>query len=151
MWDIGALHESHDRFLAEHDAMVSGVLYDAGNIAVAEVITHPTFTPRTGALQKATRARVIRTAGGKLVRVSNLKSYASGIEQGTRPHRITARNAKALRWLTTNGSVVFRRSVSHPGTKPYWFLRTAVNTASSRAERMLLAGMQKIARSPLGR
>ncbi len=131
--------------------MVAGVLYDAGLVAVSEVISHPTFTPRTGGLQRATKSKLVRTSRGRIVRVSNDKTYARSIEEGAAPHRIFARNAKTLRFIAKGGGVVYRRSVNHPGNKPYWFLRTAVNTAGSQAERMLLNGMQRIARSRLGR
>ncbi len=45
------------------------------------------------------------------------------IENGTRPHLITA-SGKALRFVV-NGTVLFRRFVKHPGTKPRPFMREA--------------------------
>lgn len=150
MWNVRAARQDNDLFLKAHDAMVSGVLYDVGNIAVAEVVAHPAFTPHTGALQQATKFRLVRTSGGRVVRISNAKSYSSFVEEGTRPHKIVARNGRALRFYV-KGSVVFRRSVNHPGTKPYWFLRSAVDVAGARAQSMLLSGMRRISRSNIGR
>jgi len=42
-------------------------------------------------------------------------SYAPLVEFGTKPHRIEAKDAKALFWPGANHPV---RSVQHPGTKP---------------------------------
>lgn len=46
------------------------------------------------------------------------------LEWGTSPHIITAKHAKALRFVV-GGEVIFRQSVSHPGTKPRPFMREA--------------------------
>jgi hypothetical protein len=123
--DIGRLRAAHDKFLKAHAAMVAGELYNAGNVAMAEVIRHPGFKPRTGGLQKATSFRVLKTSGGKVVRLKNTKSYAHPIESGSRPHRIVAKNGRALRFLGRDGNYVFRRAVNHPGNRPYWFLNRA--------------------------
>lgn len=142
-FDLSALRSSHDEFLARHAAMVSGALYDAGNVAVAETLLHPGFTPRTGGLQKATKFKVLKTAGGKIVRLRNDKPYAGYVEEGTRPHRIVAKNGRALRFLGRDGNYVFRRAVNHPGTRPYWFLNRAQITAAARLKSMLEAGMRR--------
>lgn len=143
--NLSHVRAAHEAFLNAHKAMVAGVLYDAGNIVSAEIALRPQFTPHTGKLQRATKTRVIRTAGGRLLRVTNSSPYAAPIELGSRPHRIVARNARVLRFYTKNG-VVFRRAVNHPGTKPYWFMRKATDVAGHRAEHMLLAGMERVAR-----
>jgi hypothetical protein len=147
MWRIDITRAVHDRFLSAQDAMVAGALYDAGNVAVAEVAVHPGFTPQTGALQKATTTKLVRTARGRIVRISNAKPYAQAIESGARPHKIAARSAKTLRFIGKGGGLVFRRAVNHPGNRPYWFLRRAVGVASHTAERRLVSGMQELARS----
>ena len=41
--------------------------------------------------------------------------------EGTRPHTISARNGKALRF-SNNGRMVYTRSVNHPGTLPNRYL-----------------------------
>lgn len=142
--DIAAMRAAHDEFLANHSAMVGGALYDAGNIAVAEVILHPGFQPRTGKLQRATKFKVLRTAGGKIVRLTNASSYAAPIEGGSRPHKIAAKNGKTLRFLGRDGSYVFRRVVNHPGTRPYWFLNRAQIVAAARLKTQLEAGMRRV-------
>jgi hypothetical protein len=44
---------------------------------------------------------------------------------GTRPHVIRARNAKALRF-EMEGRIVFARKVNHPGTRPNNFMARAL-------------------------
>lgn len=145
--NVGTLRADHDRFLSAHSAMVAGVMYDAGVVALAEVAVHSGFKPESGKLQQATTTRVIRTSGGKLLRISNARPYARAIELGAKPHKIVARKSKFLRFYGKGGGLTFRRSVNHPGNRPYWFLRNATQVAASRAELMLLAGMQRVARN----
>lgn len=63
--------------------------------------------------------------------------YAVFVHQGTKPHVIRARNAKALRfgvpWPHPTRTI-FRVSVNHPGTKPRPFL---LNAAQQVHEQML--------------
>ncbi|WP_327592444.1 hypothetical protein [Streptomyces chartreusis] len=47
---------------------------------------------------------------------------------GTRPHRIVPRTAKALRF-TVGGQVVYATVVNHPGTKANNFLKEALRAA----------------------
>lgn len=146
MFRVDDLRKEHEQLLASHVAMVRGALYDAGLVAVAEVAVHPQFKPQTGKLQRGTKTRTVRTAGGRLLRISNAVPYAGSVEEGARPHKITARNAKTLRFYA-KGGIVFRRSVNHPGNKPYWFLRKATDVAGTQLERMLVDGMTRVART----
>ncbi|AGT12925.1 tail assembly chaperone [Mycobacterium phage KayaCho] len=50
--------------------------------------------------------------------------YAAAVHEGSRPHRIAARSADALRFVW-HGRVMFRKSVWHPGTRARPFLRNA--------------------------
>lgn len=59
----------------------------------------------------------------------------------TRPHKIVARNARALRFQIADGSILFRRSVNHPGTKANrWDLR-AWAAVRPEAVRMLASAL----------
>ena len=53
-----------------------------------------------------------------IVHTSNIK-YARGVEEGTRPHTIRAKNKKALYWKGAKHPV---KSVRHPGSKAKPFL-----------------------------
>lgn len=62
-----------------------------------------------------------------LCEIGSPASYAGYVHDGTPPHIIRARNAKALRFFSqtaakTGSGIVFRQMVNHPGTKPNRFL-----------------------------
>lgn len=52
-------------------------------------------------------------------------AYAEMVNDGTRPHLIRPRRAKALRF-TVGGRVVYAKVVHHPGTRPNPFLDKAL-------------------------
>lgn len=79
--------------------------------------------------------RTIRLASASATNaVTEVRGAGPYLEYGTRPHVITPRAAKALRFAATPGgrrltgsprkgaAVVFARRVNHPGTKPYPFM-----------------------------
>jgi hypothetical protein len=144
--DLRSVKEAHRRFLAHHDALLSQELRRAAEVGVVEVQRNPQFKPRTGALQKATQGKVIRRRNGSVVRLQNRKAYAAPIDKGAKPHVIRARRKKALRFVG-RGGVVFRRSVNHPGNKPYRFLSRARDAASDSFGERMRAGMARIARA----
>lgn len=57
--------------------------------------------------------------------------YAAMVNDGTRPHKIRPKNAKALRFVV-GGRVVYARVVNHPGTKAQPFLDRALREVSSQ-------------------
>ena len=75
---------------------------------------------KTGKLRQGISSRVESEPGSTQVMIYGTASYLPFILGGTQPHVITARNAKALRWVANagHGSAMFARSVQHPGTKP---------------------------------
>jgi hypothetical protein len=143
--DTRSLRAAHSRFLATHRAAVSTELRLAAEIGVAEVQRKPGFTRRTGATQAATTSKVVRTRSGGVVRLRNTKGHARTLEGGSKPHVIRARSAKALRFIG-KGGLVFRKSVNHPGTKPYRFLSRARDQASGSFHRGMSRRMAEIAR-----
>lgn len=57
------------------------------------------------------------------MRVIAQKPYAFFVHEGTEPHEIRPRNAKALRFYSQRaGTFVFAKVVHHPGTKPNRYL-----------------------------
>lgn len=57
--------------------------------------------------------------------ISNAE-YSIFVEYGTSPHIIRAKNKSSLYW-TVDGKSFFSKSVMHPGTNPYPFMRPARN------------------------
>lgn len=51
--------------------------------------------------------------------------YAAFVNDGTRPHIIRPKNARALRFRV-GGQIVYARVVHHPGTRPNPFLDRAL-------------------------
>lgn len=62
-------------------------------------------------------------------RVTASPRYTHYVERGTRPHRIQAKNKKALKFIK-GGKTVIVRAVRHPGTKPRPFMFRALVEAA---------------------
>jgi hypothetical protein len=124
-----SLKRQHEFLLANVARAVQDSLEFGGRHAVQHVNLYPQFKPQTGKLQKATKVRVIRTRGGKLLKITNRKPYASAIDKGANPHTITAKGGGMLRFKGKNGNWVQKRSVQHPGNKPYKFMYRAHRSA----------------------
>jgi hypothetical protein len=88
---------------------------------------------RTGVLRAAWKMRSERHSEGGVIEVSNETEYGPYIEYGTKPHTITAKNAKVL----TDGSNFFGQSVQHPGTAPKPMLAPAVAAVEPKLEEAL--------------
>lgn len=127
--NLGAVKQDHRRFMEANRSMVMREMRKAGQIAVQEANQRQEFRVRTGKLRRGTKYKLIRLAGGARVRVSNAVKYAWFLEDGTKPHVIAAKNAKALRFMFPqfSGKYIFRKSVNHPGTKAYKWLWTGVH------------------------
>ena len=71
----------------------------------------------TGNMRNRTTTRTERTGAGFRVTAEVDTDYAVFVSEGTRPHVIRPRTARALRFPTANG-IVFAARVNHPGTRP---------------------------------
>lgn len=54
--------------------------------------------------------------------------YSLAVHEGTRPHVIEPKHAKALRFPSKGGTIVYAKRVNHPGTKANPFLTTALES-----------------------
>jgi len=86
-------------------------------------ILAPVDTGRLRASIKSKRSRFF-TLRPKVTVYSNV-AYAGFVNDGTRPHIIRPRRAKALRFRV-GGRIVYARVVNHPGTKARPFLDRAL-------------------------
>ena len=76
---------------------------------------------KSGEMRNRSTVRSRTDPRGAMIELEVDTDYAEYVRSGTRPHRITARNAEALRF-DWRGDTVFFRSVNHPGTQPNrWF------------------------------
>lgn len=86
---------------------------------------------RTGRLRSSIRAEPPRFFSLRAsVKVGSDLEYAGFVNDGTRPHRIVARNAQVLRFRV-GGRLVFVKAVNHPGTKPRPFLDRALREVAA--------------------
>jgi hypothetical protein len=79
--------------------------------------------------------------GGMYATVGTDLSYARYVHDGTAPHVITARNAKALYWTGAKHPV---QSVNHPGYKGNPFLTSALADKAAEVTAELGTGMEQI-------
>lgn len=126
--NLDAIRKRHAWLKAQTKAALDAEAEAAGKIGADHPRHAATFKRRTGALQDSTAYRIVRIAGGRLVRLQNPKKYAAAIDSGAKPHPIEARRASMLRFVV-NGQTLFRRRVKHPGNKPYKFLYRAAFAA----------------------
>lgn len=79
---------------------------------------------KTGALKADIKVKwnTPSPSGDLRMQVGSDVRHAQDHHDGTRPHVIRARNAKALRFINSAGEVVFAQSVHHPGTRPNRYL-----------------------------
>ena len=73
---------------------------------------------------------------GATIHTSNIK-YARGVEEGTRPHVIRAKNKKALYWKGAKHPV---KSVRHPGSRAKPFLIPAFE----KEKEVLIRDLEKV-------
>lgn len=92
-------------------------------------------TPRPGRLRDSIRYSRRTSGDGVAAEFTAHTPYAGYVLRGTAPHRISARAARALHWVSASGPH-FARSVNHPGTRPNPFpVRAAAAVRSDVAER----------------
>jgi len=65
----------------------------------------------------------------------NSTNLVEMLEYGTRPHEITPKKAKALRFVV-DGKTVYAKSVEHPGTRPYGMVRIATIKAAVKMAKL---------------
>lgn len=115
-----------DGFKDELDKSVRQIVRVAARSAQREILSTTAF--KGTSLRRSFR---VTQVGDYEQTLSTGKQHASYIEDGSPPHEIRARNAKALRFVS-GGETVFRKVVHHPGTKPTKFFEHATEVASQK-------------------
>lgn len=149
------VRRGHELFLARNARLLNDSANMAGRFAVQYVHENSDFKRRSGKLQDSTSYRLVRTSGGRIVRIVNPQKYADIIDtKGSRPHMIYPKQVfargrtvrgSALAFVGRAGVMIFRRSVKHPGTRPYRFLWNATDAAFRVLGHELTRGMSDIA------
>lgn len=107
---------------------LGGGIYNAASMALrsavqaAEADAKGTtlYNDRTGLLRSKTTGSVNGLSG----EIRAATPYAKWVENGTRPHKITARKGGVLCFVS-GGATRFARSVNHPGTAERPFMQHA--------------------------
>jgi hypothetical protein len=71
----------------------------------------------TGEMRERTKTDVSARFGGIEVKATVDTPYAEMVSTGTRPHVITPRTARSLRFVASSGDVVYTQRVNHPGAQ----------------------------------
>lgn len=85
------------------------------------------FTSRSGNLERAVDTRFSNHGlVGTVFLNKNRAPYGPFVHAGTKPHTITPKNRRALRWVSGN-RFIFAKQVNHPGTREDPFLYEALD------------------------
>ena len=95
------------------------------------------FKPRTGNLQRSITWYMQAENSARIIAQAD---YAKFVEFGTKPHAILPKRRKALKIPTPEG-YIFRKKVSHPGSKSYPFFFANLQ---DRAQRVAIEFMRAL-------
>lgn len=129
LFDLTRIDAVSKEFLTGLDRALTIAAQDSIEFAKNHVRTQSDFTqrsPNSRSAKTATKGRVVRIPGGRVVRIISPVEHASHLEGGTAPHIIRPRKpGGVLRFQTRDGNIVFARFVRHPGTRATHFLSNA--------------------------
>lgn len=129
-------------------------IIDGSSRQVAQIVearTKAEVPSRTGVGRDSLHAEVVQSTKGRSARIQlmGLKRllYVKG---GVKPHVIAPRNGRMLAWLNDNGTLVFARSVNHPGQQANDFVARGWSAAEPEVRRTLrdagLRGWRELSR-----
>lgn len=87
---------------------------------------------KSGRLKQSIRYRRVFHALGGSVQWTAHTPYAEFVVHGTRPHDISAKATRAMRFMDKGGGVAFARHVHHPGAKANDFPKRAADALMPR-------------------
>lgn len=102
----------------QSDATTQRVAIESANFLLTQMEVRVPVA--TGELRRSLTVKI----EAHRIKIGPTAEYAPFVEFDTRPHKITAKNGKALSF-TVNGAKIVVRSVNHPGTKAQPFVRPA--------------------------
>jgi hypothetical protein len=127
-----------EKFPREISRVMRRDMLITGREIAAYARTHHGFTARKGKLERSIQVDV--SPSGTNMRVfldDRIAPHAAAVHNGSKPHKIEAKNKKAL-YFVKGGNSVFAKSVNHPGTRPDEFLFNAFH----RLRRMIVNNIQ---------
>jgi hypothetical protein len=112
-----------DRLLIQEGGPIGQYLKRKGNEIL--VSARARVGVRTGALRASLHMRHMRDSRGQQIWIGSNLKYALAHHEGTKPHVITPKSGKMLRFVS-RGTVVYAHAVNHPGTKANKYLADAL-------------------------
>lgn len=118
---------------------------------IVETRTKPEVPSRTGEGRDSLHAEVVQSSKGRSARIE-LRGLArlTFVKEGTKPHIIRPRSGRMLAWMGDDGTLVFARSVNHPGQQANNFIARGWEAAEPEVRRTLreagLRGWRELAR-----
>lgn len=113
----------------------SAVSKSIGKVSDYAVSTHK-FISKNGHLEQSVKTDITSDGmAGTVFLDENIAGYAPYVHNGTRPHLITPRNRKVLRWAG-KGGFVFSKYSKHPGYAGDPFLYVALDNNESEIKRI---------------
>lgn len=112
-----------DRLLNQEGGAVGQYLKRKGNEIL--ISARARVGVRTGALRASLHMRHMRDPRGQRIWIGSDLNYALAHHEGTKPHVITPKSGKMLRFVS-RGTVVYAHAVNHPGTKANKYLADAL-------------------------
>lgn len=148
--NLRSVRRKHAEFVRGNDRLLSFESVAAAEFVVAEVKRNPGFVPRSTGIKSllgSVRGHVVFTRGGaRVIARSSGVPHNLAIEQGAKRHIIRARRRRGSLRFVWHGTVMFRKSVNHPGNRPYYFLRSATYAAAHSFETRMRRGMDALAK-----
>lgn len=99
-----------------------------------------------GGLRDGLAGKATNTPNGAELAVTSDKDYVRYVIEGTKPHQIQVRTARALRFWVEGDTLVFARHVNHPGTQPNLFYREAEDDIHTIVQGVVHQAMRKVLR-----
>lgn len=145
--DIGDVESAAAAAIANLDGAVREGLGKAAELVQDSAKRQHRYEDRSGDLTRSIDAEEVGGAffaGGLIADVTADAPHAASIEKGSKAHVIRAKGAKALAFyaggLAPGGTLTFRRSVNHPGTKARLFLAEALEREMPEATTLVFEG-----------
>lgn len=141
--------------VAEHLARAakgSAVIYDRAMFeavstvkALAQKNLYPGHGVKTGTLRRSIFTQVEHSPLKGVVGVPPTVKYGPYVEYGTSPHVIEARG-RALAFKGSDGVMVFRKRVNHPGTKETPYMRPAAQESVAIVNEVFRVAVEAVVR-----
>lgn len=140
--DLARTMQDLDRYEQAKQVQIKRAVGEAALHIEGRAKSHHPWKTRTGRLISSIAASIKNRGFTGIVAART--NYAAGLELGTKPHTISARRAPMLRFQV-GGKWVSKKSVSHPGTRAYPFMKPALEHETPRFKKAIMKILNRVA------